>query len=284
VGIRYFDVAPLYGYGRSEILLGTALRELPREEFVVSTKVGRYFRPSEGQMDGLKQGGLSFRPVLDYSRDGASRSLDQSMLRLGLARIDAVFVHDVDAHALGSEEAAEAAFADAMKGVYPALVELKRAGVIQAIGVGVNQVYWAQRWIREADLDCVMLAGRYTLLNQEAAPEFLPECQRRDVSVLAAGAFNGGLIARGPQPGSRFNYRPAPDEVLDRTRQLQAIAAETGTDLAAAAIQLVVNHPAVTSLVSGAMHPHEIEQNARALNTPVPQAFWDRWKTLAGLT
>jgi D-threo-aldose 1-dehydrogenase len=265
-GVRYFDVAPLYGYGRAELLLGHVLRELPRDEYVLSTKVGRLLRPlRDGESHpGLRPGGLPFRPVLDYSRDAALRSLEESLLRLGVARADIVLIHDVDAHAQGSEAAAEAAFAAAMAGAYAALVELRRAGVVRAIGVGLNDVRWARRWIAEADLDCVMIAGRYTLLNREAEPDLFPECQRRGIGVLAAGAFNGGLIARSSE---LFNYRPASPAVLTRLAALEREAERSGTNLRAAAIRFVLAHPAVTSLVTGAMRASEIIENARAVRT-----------------
>jgi D-threo-aldose 1-dehydrogenase len=276
LGIRYFDVAPLYGHGRAEVLLGHVLRELPRGEFVLSTKVGRWLRPHAPGEDPatLRPGGLPFHPVLDYSREGCLRSLEQSMLRLGVPRIDIVMIHDVDAHSQGSEEAAERAFGAALAGAYPALVELKRAGHVRAIGIGLNQVRWALRWLREADLDCLMIAGRYTLLNREAEAELLPECQHRGVGVLAAGAFNGGLIARGAAAGSLYNYRPAPPEVLGRLAALERAAAATGANLRAAAIRFVLRHPAVSSLVAGAMRTAEVRENAAALRTEIPAAFW----------
>lgn len=280
-GIRYFDAAPLYGHGRAELRLGHVLREKPRDEYVLSTKVGRFFEPAPDGA-GIKPGGLPFRPVQDYSRDGALRSLEQSLLRLGVSRVDIALIHDVDAHSQGSEEAAEAAFAEALRGAYPALVELKRAGAVRAIGIGLNQVAWARRWLREADLDCVMIAGRYTLLNREAAPALLPDCHRRGIGVLAAGAFNGGLLARGPGPEPRFNYRPAPADVLGRLDALTAAARSAGTDLKAAAIRFVLDHPAVTSLVTGAASAGEVTENVAALRADIPQAFWDEAERLAG--
>ena len=275
-GIRYFDVAPLYGHGRAEVLLGHVLRELPRDEFVLSTKVGRWLRPHAPGEDPatLRAGGLPFHPVLDYSRDGVLRSLEHSMLRLGVPRVDIVMIHDVDAHSQGSEEAAERAFAEAMAGAYPTLVDLKRAGTIRAIGIGLNQVHWARRWIAAADLDCVMIAGRYTLLNREAEAELLPECARRGIGVLAAGAFNGGLIARGAAPDALYNYRAAPPAVLARLAALERAAAATGADLRAAAIQFVLRHGAVSALVAGVMRGSEVRENAAALSVRVPEAFW----------
>jgi D-threo-aldose 1-dehydrogenase len=266
LGIRYFDVAPLYGHGRSELLLGHALREMPRDEFVVSSKVGRYFVPPGKDAGSIRPGGLPFRPMVDYSREGTLRSLEQSFVRLGLTRLDIVLIHDVDEHAHGTSAAAEAAFAAALSGAYPALLELKRAGDIKAIGIGVNQVPWALRFIREAELDCIMIAGRYTLLNREAEPELFPECLRRGIGVLAAGAFNGGLLARGGGAEARFNYRPAPAEILERLAQLQSRAAEVGVDLKAAAIAFVLAHPVVSSLVIGAMHEAEVRENLSLLS------------------
>ena len=211
-GVRYFDVAPLYGHGRAEVLLGHVLRELPRDEFVLSTKVGRWLRPHGVSDDpaSLRRGGLPFHPVIDYSRDGVLRSLEQSMLRLGVARVDIVMIHDVDAHSQGSEEAAERAFADALAGAYPALVELKRAGTIRAIGIGVNQVHWARRWIVAADLDCVMIAGRYTLLNREAEAELFPD------AFAAASACS--LPARSTAGSSRVAQAPMRATTTDRRR------------------------------------------------------------------
>src|SRR6478735_265816 len=196
LGVRYFDVAPLYGHGRAELVLGHALRDLPRDDFVVSTKVGRYLVPAgvTGAPPRMREEGAPFNPVLDYSRDGTLRALEQSMQRLGLARIDLVYIHDVDAHSQGTEAAAEVAFRSAMTGALPALVELKHAGVIRAIGIGLNQPHWALRWVREAELDAVMIAGRLTLLNREAEAELIDACRTHGTAVVAAGVFNGGLL------------------------------------------------------------------------------------------
>ncbi|MCM0018358.1 MAG: aldo/keto reductase [Tagaea sp.] len=279
-GIRYFDVAPLYGHGRSELILGRALRARPRDEFVISTKVGRHLVPPRNLDEAarIRPGGLPFVPVFDYSREGTMRSLEQSMARLGLPRIDIVLIHDVDAHAQVSQEAAESAFALAMEGALPALRDLKRAGRIDAIGIGVNQVDWALRWLEAADIDCCMIAGRCTLLNRDALPKLLPECAARGIGVLAGGAFNGGLLARrdgsqGPKP--YFNYRPVPDEVMARLDGLKALAASNGVDLTAAAIQYVLRQPGISSLVMGMMRPSEIRENVEALRVEIPGGFWD---------
>ena len=276
LGVRYFDVAPLYGYGRAELVLGHALRDLPRDDLVVSTKVGRYLVPAgiTGAPPRMREEGAPFNPVLDYSRDGTLRALEQSLQRLGLARIDLVYIHDVDAHSQGSESAAEAAFRSAMAGAFPALVELKRAGVIGAIGVGLNQPDWALRWVREADLDAVMIAGRVTLLNREAEAGLIDECRARGTAIVAAGAFNGGLLARGVGDDARFNYRPASAAVLQSYERMADYCRAWGVDMKAAAIQFVLRNPAVTTLVIGAASPTEVEENMRLAEIDIPQAFW----------
>jgi len=276
LGITYFDVAPLYGHGRAELALGHALRDLPRNSFVLSTKVGRYLLPAgeRWQPARTRDAGVPFNPVLDYSRDGAVRSLEQSLLRLGTSRIDLVYIHDVDAHSQGSDEAAEVAFREAMAGALPALVELKAQGVIRAIGVGINQAHWALRWLHEAPLDALMLAGRLTLLNREAEDGVLQLCKERAVAYIAAGAFNGGLLARGPDASWRYNYREAPEAVRTRYAALVDSARRANVDIKAAAIQFPLRRPEVASLVVGASSPNEVEENVQLLATPIDEAFF----------
>ena len=278
LGIRYFDVAPLYGHGRAELVLGHALRDLDRDGYLLSTKVGRYLVPagSPGQEARQRPEGAPFNTRYDYSRDGTLRSLEQSLLRLGTSRIDIVYIHDVDGHAHASEEQAEAAFAAAIRGALPALVELKRAGAIRAIGVGINQPDWALRWLREADLDVLMLAGRLTLLNREAVTsDVFGECARRKVAYVAAGPFNGGMLARGRQDDQwRSNYRPAPDAVVRDYLRLSSLAAAEGVNLKAAAIQFVLRHPGVATLVIGASSAAEVDENLMLASRPIPEMFW----------
>lgn len=275
-GVSHLDTAPLYGLGRSELLLGHAVRERPRASYLLSTKVGRYlrpYRPGEAREGGRP--GLPFRAVTDYGREGTLRSLEQSLLRLGIERVDIALVHDLDAHAHGSAEAAEAALREALAGAFPTLRELRDLGVVGAIGVGVNEPRWAIRILHETDLDCVMIAGRLTPLNREAETELVPECAARGVGVLAAGPFNGGLLARGPSDAPRFNYRPAPPAVLERLSALEALAKRHGISLRAAALQHALRLPAVTCVVTGAMRPEEVRANVAALAAPVGDAFWD---------
>lgn len=284
-GLRTFDTAPLYGYGRSELRLGHVLREMPRDEYVLCTKVGRYFVPLKPGDDTrkLRPGGLPFRPVLDYSYDGAMRSLEHSLLRIGVARVDVVHLHDLDAWACGGEEAAESYLRQAEAGAFKALAELRASGDIGAIGVGVNQPAWAARVIRALDLDCVMIAGRYSLLNQEALDELFPLCLERKIGVLAAGPFNGGLLARGPAPGVRYNYGEPPTEIVEQLGRLQAVCQRHDVPIAAAALQFTAAHPAVTSVVAGAMSPDEVDANARHLRRPIPAAFWQELRASGAL-
>ncbi|MEP7275934.1 MAG: aldo/keto reductase [Betaproteobacteria bacterium] len=276
LGVRYFDVAPLYGHGRAELALGHALRDIDRDAFVLSTKVGRYTVPAgaSGQPSRLRDAGVPFNPVRDYSREGALRSLEQSLLRLGVARIDLVYVHDVDAHSQGTDEAAEQAFRAAMAGALPALLELKAQGVIRAVGVGINQPHWALRWLAEAEFDALMLAGRLTLLNRDAELGVLAACRAHGVAYVAAGAFNGGLLARGEDGDGRYNYRPTPVEVRDRYAALATLAREHAVELKAAALQFPLRCGDVASLVVGASTAQEVEENIRLLESPVPESFW----------
>lgn len=287
LGIRYFDVAPLYGHGRAELVLGHALRDVDRDSYLLSTKVGRCLEPAgaPGREARQRHEGAPFNARYDYSRDGTLRSLEQSMLRLGTSRIDIVYIHDVDAHSHGSEAQAEAAFAAAIEGALPTLLGLRRDGVIRAVGVGINQPHWARRWLREAELDLLLLAGRFTLLNREAeSAEVFAECARRGVAYVAAGPFNGGMLARGKQDEWRSNYRPASQAVVDDYLRLCALAAEEGVSLKAAAIQFVLRHPGVASLVVGASSPAEVEENVALASARIPAAFWQRVDDLHALS
>jgi D-threo-aldose 1-dehydrogenase len=200
--------------------------------------------------------------VRDYSRDGVLASVEDSLTRLGLARIDIALIHDPDEHARA-----------ALDGAFPALAELRAAGVIGAVGVGMNQAPLLEWFVARADLDCVLVAGRYSLLDGRAAGTLFPACQRRGVAVLAGGVFNSGLLAR-PVPGATYDYAPAPAGLLDRARRIAAVCARHGTDIGAAALQFVLAHPAVTAAVVGARSPDEMTQDAGFLRTQVPSQLW----------
>jgi len=259
-GIRAFDTAPHYGAGLSEQRLGAFLRERPRAEFVVSTKVGRRLVPADGDVEGAEgfYGTPRLSRVRDYSRDGVLASLEDSLARLGLDRIDIALIHDPDDHA-----------AQALDGAYPALAELRSAGTVGAIGLGMNQTAMLEWFIRRADLDCVLVAGRYTLLDPGAAHTLFPLCLERGVAVLAAGVFNSGVLAD-PRPGASYDYAAAGPELIARATRIRAVCERHGLPVGAAALQFTLAHPAVTAAVVGARTPGEMAEDAGYLGRPLP--------------
>ena len=274
-GFRYFDTAPLYASGFGEHWFGAALRQRDRDEFVLSTKVGRRLRPqceSPAPKDRL-----SFEPSYDYSHDGVLRSLEDSLQRLGLCRVDIVFIHDVNPRWHGDDY--ERRFGEAMRGAYPALERLRSEGVVRAIGVGVKGADVCMRFAQAGDFDCFMLAGGYTLLEHAALDEFLPHCQQRDVGVIVASPFNSGILATGAVPGAKFFYTEASPEIAERTRRLEAVCARHGIPLGAAALQFTLSHPAVVSAVCGYRTTAEVDTNLRWAALPIPAALWDELKT-----
>lgn len=279
-GLRYFDTSPYYGYGRSELIYGFALRSRPRDSFVLSTKVGRWMAPlSEGEaVAGWRSGGLPFKATFDYSRDGTLRSLEQSLLRLGMARIDIALIHDVDVWTHGTQEEADRRFKETMAGCFPALAELRRVGVIGAIGVGLNETAMSLRFAREADIDCIMLAGRYTLLEQGAIDELLPLCDRKGMSILLAAPLNTGILAVGAREGATYDYKPAPPAILDKVRRIEAVCRRHDVELAAAALQFPLGHPRMASIVAGATKPAEVRENAARMSAPIPADLWRELK------
>jgi D-threo-aldose 1-dehydrogenase len=273
-GIRYFDTAPHYGLGLSESRLGAALRSRPRAQFVLSTKVGRVLEdnPRPAGSD-LAAGGFAvpdrLRRRLDYSAAGVRRSLEDSLARLGLDRVDVVYVHDADDHV-----------DEAIAGAIPELVRMREEGIIGAAGVGMNQWQAPLRMVRETDLDVVMLAGRWTLLDRSGAP-LLAECAARGVSVVAAAPFNSGLLAQPwPPDDAHFNYGPAGPARLDRARDLARICTGHGVDLPTVAVQFPLRHPAVVSVVSGMRTAAQAETTLARLTTPVPDDVWTELDTL----
>ncbi|WP_314408495.1 aldo/keto reductase [Streptomyces kroppenstedtii] len=264
-GIRYFDTAPHYGIGHAERRLGVALRGRPRSAYTVSTKVGRRLEPTDAGGDDLANGfavPATHRRVWDFSADGVRRTLDASLERLGLDRVDVVYLHDPDDHA-------EEAFREG----YPALEKLRSEGVVGAIGAGMNQVAMLTRFVRDTDVDVVLCAGRYTLLDQRALADLLPAARERGTSVVIGGAFNSGLLAD-PSAGARYDYRAAPPELLDRALALKAAADRHGTTLRAAALAFCAAHPAVAAVLVGARSPHEVSDCARQFTADVPASLW----------
>jgi D-threo-aldose 1-dehydrogenase len=274
-GVTLYDVAPLYGYGLAEHRLGTVLKRLPRDSFLVSTKVGRWLKPApDGPRDRAGfRGGLSFDPVIDYSYDGTMRAFEQSLHRLGLPSVDIALIHDVDVWTHG-KDLIEQRFREAMDGAYRALDELRRSGVVRAIGVGVNESAMCVRFANAGDIDVVLLAGRYSLLEQPALADFLPLAEQKGIGVMLGGVFNSGILATGAVAGAKYNYRAAPPEILDRVKRIETVCAAHGVALPVAAMAFALGHPAVASLVIGAVTPAEVTRNVEALTARVPASLW----------
>lgn len=266
-GVRYFDTAPHYGLGLSERRLGEALRDRPRDAYTLSTKVGRVLEPLERpDGDDLAQGfavPATHRRRWDFSADGVRRGIEDSLGRLGLDRIDAVFLHDPDDHA-------EQALAEA----YPALERLRAEGVVRAIGAGMNHAGPLARFVRETDADAVLCAGRYSLLDQSAADELLPEAAARGTSVIVGGVFNSGLLAD-PRPGAPYDYAAAPPALLERALRIKAVCERHGVPLRTAALAFPLRHPAVASVLVGARSAAEVRDAAGRFGRPVPRALWE---------
>ena len=275
-GLRLFDTSPLYGYGRSEHRCGHALRDKPRDSYLVSTKVGRCLvplRPGESG-SGTRPGGLRFRPVFDYSYDGAMRSYEQSIARIGVGTVDILLIHDVDEFTHGSKAEANRWFDIALEGAYRALRELRRNGDIGAIGVGLNDTYWCSRFLKAADIDCILLAGRYTLLDQSALDNLLPDCVTRQVGIILGGPYNSGILATGSIDGARYDYTEASREIVERVKRLETACELHGIPLQAAALQFPLGHPAICTVIAGAESSQEVAQNIAFMDTAIPPAFW----------
>jgi D-threo-aldose 1-dehydrogenase len=283
-GVRFFDTSPYYGHGLSEHRFGHVLRGRIDDGLVISTKVGRILRPEKAdRIDrGLFLGGLNFAAEFDYSYDGAMRSLEHSYQRLGMNRIDVVLIHDVDVGTYGSVDEYHRRRDEAMAGSYRALDELRGAGVIGAIGLGVNEVEPCAWFAQQGRFDCFLLAGRYTLLEQNGLDDLFPLANAQQFSIILGGPFNSGILATGARPGARYNYRPAPPEILERVAQIEAVCARHGVPLAAAALQFPLGHPRVASIIPGAARPEEAATNAALMSHPIPDALWSDLKA-AGL-
>lgn len=277
-GVRYFDTAPLYGSGLSETRMGRVLATRPREDYVLSSKVGWLLEDDPSiASDGPYVGLPGRRRRCDYSRDGTLRSIEASLARLGTDRLDIVYVHDLDEKCHGSEGFPQR-FREGMRGAFPALIELRRAGVVRAVGLGVNEWQVCELAARETDLDCFLLAGRYSLLDQSALATLLPLCADRKLGVVIGGPYNSGILASGGVPGARFDYRSADPEILERTRRLEVICRRHDVPLAAAAIQFPSFHPSVTCVLAGARSAAEVQSNAAHFERAIPRALWAEMK------
>ena len=255
-GVTFFDTAPLYGSGLSEQRLGAALSGVPRSQIVVESKVGVV----------VNHNGTITR---SYDRDVVLRSVEESLKRLRLDYLDTCLIHDADTH-----------FRAALEEAYPALVELKSQGVIRGVGAGMNQWDLEAEFARQAEFDCFLLAGRYSLLEQDPVHEFLPLCERKEISVFLGGVFNSGILATGAVRGARYQYAEAPPEIMDKTRKIEVVCARHKITLKSAALQFPLAHPAVKSLVVGMVTPQEIDENLAALSAPIPPDFWGELRAL----
>jgi D-threo-aldose 1-dehydrogenase len=278
LGINLLDTSPLYGHGLSEHRCGTAIRRVPRETIVLCTKVGRWMDPHHGRGSGSGfVGGLPHRAVIDYSYDGTMRSVEQSLLRLGTDRLDLLLIHDVDVWTHGAD-AIEDRFREAMAGAYLALDRLRSENVVAGIGVGVNEAEMCVRFAEAGSFDVMLLAGRYSLLEQPALSHFLPLAQRQGIGVMLGGVFNSGILATGAVAGAKYNYQDAPVEILAKVKRIEGVCVAHGVALPTAALHFALGHPAVASVVLGAVTAHEVERNVAGFASPVPSALWSDLK------
>ena len=276
-GIRHFDTAPQYGLGRSEGRFGEAIKRFGRENIQLATKIGRLLfdcEPDEVTPEAFVDVPQK-RIVFDYTYDGVMRSYEASKERLDVDNVDILHVHDVCVFSQGSQEQSDAKVRELFDGGgYKALVELRDSGEISAIGAGVNEWQVCEKLLGLGDFDCFLLAGRYTLLEQEALETFLPLCVKRDVGIILGGPYNSGILATGPVEGARYNYAPAPAEILDKVRKMEAVCASHDTPLIAAALQFVLGHPAVRTVIPGGANAKEVESNVALLERPIPDMLW----------
>ena len=280
-GVRFVDTAPFYGHGWSEHRVGEALRGYKRDDIVLSTKIGRLLKPKDpakGIDGGVFAAVLPFEPVFDYSYDGVMRSVEDSLQRLGTHRIDVLLIHDVDRWTHGSQEASDRRMKEVLEGGYKAMVKLRESGAVGAIGAGLNEWDTSQKLAEASDLDCFLLAGRYSLLEQESLKTFLPLCQKRGIGIFLGGPYNTGILATGAVPGAMYNYAPAKPDILERVRKLQAVCQRHKVTLASAALQFPLAHPAVCSVIPGAKTAAEVKRNIATIEAPIGRDFWQELK------
>jgi D-threo-aldose 1-dehydrogenase len=277
-GIRYFDTAPLYGHGLAELRVGAGLRSFADPEVVISTKVGWRLRAARGSDTKALpfQNITAFSRYNDYSYDGAMRSFEESLQRLGTDRIDVLLIHDVDRRNQG-ERYAEA-LRSAMSGAYRALLALREQGAVKAIGAGLNEWEACRDFAEAGDFDCFLLAGRYTLLEQNSLASFLPLCEQRGIGIILGGPYNSGILASGAVPGAYYDYAPASQAVLERVAAIERVCGHHHVALKAAALQFPLHHPCVASVIPGTRTPAEVAENLAMFKSPIPTALWQELK------
>jgi D-threo-aldose 1-dehydrogenase len=282
-GVRYFDTAPLYGYGLSETRLGHGLKNHPRDQVVISSKVGYMLVPRpEGQEDHSPFVDIPpLASVFDYSRDAVLRSIEGSLQRLQTDRLDIVLIHDPDESRSNDVDwvpGDKGHFDEVMAGAYPALAALREQGVIKAIGVGMNQWQMLVDFARAGDFDCFLLAGRYTLLEQDSLRELLPLCVEKEVRIVVGGPYNSGILATGARAGAMYNYAPATGDMLERVRKIEVLCGRYDVELRAAALQFPFGHQAVATVIPGARSVAEVQENIALLEAKIPEDFWAELK------
>ncbi len=273
MGVRYFDTAPLYGVGRSEVRYGRILSQLPRDSFSLSTKASRLLVPEDpDSLDPYSEDGIpKYKVEFDFSADGLQRSLEASMKRLHLDYTDILFLHDSDFYPEDAER-------NSIEGL-TALLKLRDSGLVKAIGMGVNHWETPASMIKQFDLDVILLAGRYTLLDQTSLPEFMPLCLERGVKVVIGGPYNSGILARDLNQPVTFNYELAPEALVDKARRIKAVCDRHQIDLKAAALQFIIAHPAVASAIPGSASLEELEENIRMAQQEIPSDLWAELKS-----
>ena len=276
-GSRYYDTAPLYGLGLSETRLNRFLRSKKRDEYVLSTKVGRLLSvspPEERTGIGKFFETPSRREIYDYSYDGVMRSVEFSFERLGVDRIDILYAHDLDRYNHGSQEALQVKLDELMSSGYRALLSLRDQGVIKAFGAGVNEWESCQWLAEQGDFDLFLLAGRYTLLEQESLESFLPLCEKRGIGIVLGGPYNSGILATGPKPGAFYNYSEAPKEILDKVARIEAVCRRHNIRLVEAALKFPLMHPVVVSVIPGGQSVDQVKANRAILDREIPAPLW----------
>ena len=283
-GIRYIDTAPVYGFGLSEKRVGEGIAALPRAELVLSTKVGYTLvpvDPAEQKPGGIWDKPPPMRSEFDWSRDAVLRSIEGSLERLKVSAVDMIAIHDPDESVFlkpGDDPYAHSHFKEAMEGAYPVLAELRSQGVIKAVGVGMNQWQMLCDFAEAGDFDYFLLAGRYTLLDQDSLAQLLPLCERRGISLIIGGPYNSGILATGAVPGATYDYHPAAPELLQRVTSIEAVCARHGVSLQAAALQFPLHNPVVASIIPGARSIAEVQANLAFLQQPIPADLWAELK------
>lgn len=268
VGVNFFDTAPLYGYGKSELRIGKALAGVDRSRFVLATKVGRILEPEDPAKltDRICEfdNAPPLRPCFDFSRGGVMRSFEESLQRLNVDCIDVLHIHDPDEH-----------YDQVIRETYLAVRQLREQGLVRAIGVGMNQAEMLVRFATECDFDCFLLAGRYTLLDQTGLKKLLPICLEKRISIILGGPFNSGILATGAVRNAKFDYQDAPAEILKKLTQIETVCSEYRIPLKAAALQFPFTHPAVAGVIPGCRSEFEVEDNMRMMQTLIPPDFWE---------